>query len=955
MNRLILGLSLGLSLAAPIWAQSPDAAGFQPRRTPPPREAANFSRQATQPVPAKGFWDVSADTAPRHSLGLTKPYQVPLLKDVRVHFCQVPSKFALFTIDGGFERGCAVFDLELKQTVGTIKDKSFSREGDFAVLSPDGRFVVDMERNKDLAFRVWNAKDGTAAKRISLADRQVQQFAFVDGTRMAVVLRSPQPALVLVDVNSGEFMATYQPPTHEPIAEGSLVISPGGKLAAFGQGEGTLRIVDLTSMEMAGEITVQWGNGFSNLIGIDFSPQGTRLAAIWKVNDRRNCLVWEVASGDLVSTSSQAWTDGPLGGFRRPEPRDEERLVQWLPDGLRLLVQGIDVIDAKTGEAAGKINTPSSGGFLVLDTGEVLVTQLRFAESGLMSIARISAPTAPDMAKDGAKSATTSLPPPILGDLSAIADKESPATSIPWTAVIAPSTPVELPLPPTLGIGSAGANISAAIFSRGSSPWLVFSEHLGEQTTLGILDLATGKKTQGSKVSALVQLVDVSRDGRMAVTRLVETSNLPGAPGFMLPSFVRESRFDRDSPSWARPTARRLDVWLPSQRRHGVGWVPYKDESFRGDDLVTYAGFHGTRHVMTTNLSGTLVRWRLPKCEAEYRLPDFGRFLGSANDGSILFGWCPETDVIRLVQADNGDCLGELQMGRPIQMVHFATIPAGQAEFLAIIEGTETEVLAWDLATGKIKFRTVINPEWYLTARLTPALSRLDAEHVLLGNRWVLDVRSGALVWEYEMPRGYGLFDPPDGRVWQAVETGNASAMQIRGVRLPRPEELSQMTSAKSDSMFLFGPGDPLKVVVDVSVPGSDEDAGELVRSALENSGNPIRDDSPFELAIRGAQRDTGERTEYRAMFAGFKEQREFIVDERVIELQITLTKSGTEIWKAQPVLRQNLPHFVNGDPQTIADESLQASFTGFLRKRPLPVRVYPPATELKIGRSNPF
>ena len=203
-----------------------------------------------------------------------------------------------------------------------------------------------------------------------------------------------------------------------------------------------------------------------------------------------------------------------------------------------------------------------------------------------------------------------------------------------------------------------------------------YADTLVSPTALRVFDLATGQQVGKVRLPPGFQPLALSEDGSRVLLQW----------------------------TWKQL---RLDVFDFGTREHIVGWRPYPDNEndphqYRTGDLkadLAFARFVDNDRVVTFHKKGLLSLWNIPKCERIYQYTGVNRSLGvnapvTADGRAVLL---PGGDLFHLA---DGKILGRLAGYEANAMRKPAISPDGTRLAASKIDGDNSELTIWDLATG---------------------------------------------------------------------------------------------------------------------------------------------------------------------------------------------------------------------------------------------------------------
>jgi WD40 repeat protein len=259
-----------------------------------------------------------------------------------------------------------------------------------STLSPDGRFLLGEHQRAGDTLRALGAVSlvsGQFANRFEGVNSVPRFVEFIDEANFVVAdRRGREPGTAQVwNVASGKKEREF---SLSEVGESAakFAISPGGRYVTIGMEDGSLRFIDLTDGDLAGELRFEAPRGRSTVPRwLEFSPDGRELVAWHKIGEvgpepaPNSCLVcWDLQTGrqlkrhdfsvslklgindigndlpDLVWLGDHGWLafgrwliDRESGQviWRMPRPENFERLLHVWPIDEKQLLIGWTAID----------------------------------------------------------------------------------------------------------------------------------------------------------------------------------------------------------------------------------------------------------------------------------------------------------------------------------------------------------------------------------------------------------------------------------------------------------------------------------------------------------------------------------------------------------------------------------------------------------------------------------
>lgn len=904
---------------------------------------------------------------------ITGRYVFPLDRGVEAVMPAVPSHFLLLASRDGFRShgrgdvttGCAAFDLRTGKVAAMIKDDEFADSRGPMAISPDGVYVVDGTGTADL--RVWSLEKRALFRTLRRKGREGPRIAFfLDPTRLLTVTGNSECLVEVFSVKTGEPITAFQSlkdrSGHARLT--SHALSPGAHQIALLGGQ-TLHILDLNEGREVGRTNLApfSGRGTLEWFGLAFRSDGRQIAAVGYSSDQFRVACWDMETGNALVDYV---ADLPQGSRLHSLPES----LAWLPDGELLVVGGKELIDAATGRPLGPLPDVPPGACLAIDSRRFVTVQPSVAfQPGAITLVTI--PGQEEIARRRRVQAQEEEPrgagPKLTkANLSDDVRTQAPATAVDWTATFAVCEMPDDLLPKPIPVGKSGLAFRSMAFNK-SHPQTVALVHGSKPTAGEAVSLPSRSRKQAAARAASgpacwIEAIDLTACER------VTSINLPGfydVLGLSMDATLAVLGLDEADPqsAWRAPSYpnvagrssliptkgyERLDIWSLQTGSHALGFRPYAGEP--EDRAVTWCAFLDKRHALTINRAGLLVKWEFPSCQAEYALDGFGQVAGFSPDRRYVIGWMPETDVFRVVDAQSGECQGELHVGEKLQSVDAAAISACGRQFAAIVQTKSCRLIAWELVDGSLAVDMVFSRDLYGSR---PHLTWVDPSYVVLAGRYLMDLDRSTTAWQYTLGQGMVAPDSCDGRLWTLLSGTGGAVYRLGAARVPSRDVRAKIAHLELGDQVTFRPGVPVSLSVQASVPGAG-DAVKILTDALQEQGIPVQPSADLVLEYRAHEKATGVRTEYEDTTGKSRiPPANLTVNERAIQVSVRLAyRDGLELWKNENTVHGYASMFVYDDPQTAYNQNFQQQFTGILRSFRLPAYIFLPTEKLGAGAS---
>jgi len=361
-------------------------------------------------------------------------------------------------------------------------------------------------------------------------------------------------------------------------------------------------------------------------------------------------------------------------------------------------------------------------------------------------------------------------------------------------------------------------------------------------------------------------------------------------------------------------------------------WVPYDSASLKERDVI-WAGFAGSRRVVTLSSGGQLVVWDAVSLKPLHTVSASTTLAAVSPDGNYV---AFENDTkVGLLDVSTGAVLGFIPLGSEVQSAALAFRSDGQAVLCA----SKDKVFLIDPVAGTTRTCTVsgIKPQSF-----QPYVSVGWADdRLLFVNENLVDPDVPMPVWSY---RGAVWSRPAGGHVWFLAIKGMTDVGLVP-LRLPQSDTIRKIMASRGDSsQFILRPGDSVRVDVHL-VPEQHQSTAQqtLEQVLLATNYKPDAKASVILEAVPG--KETYEERTYELWKFGFgaisdPKRKTFQHRFRVQPVELRLTKDGKVLWLRRTRATPPPPSEVKVNENESLDdklEQLSATDYGLLRKIEVP------------------
>ncbi|HIN69617.1 MAG TPA: hypothetical protein EYM91_00005 [Acidobacteria bacterium] len=659
---------------------------------------------------------------------------------------------------------------------------------------------------------------------------------------------------------------------------------------------------------------------------VAYSPDGTMLAALYKMDMRQQLIIWKVETGEIASHRRY-----PMYlNVRFPTRCYDDPLLQWMPGNHSILYSGNVLLDSQTGTASWAFPDTGDEQRFVMGLEQMVIAK-PVGNEKYLSLIPLDQKALVAAIKATRTSPSVTAHPTTLVDRTNTKRIRPSDTPTPWSARPKPTDPIEsseeiivdldkhvdgrvgdvLIAPPSVGqivVQQATPLHRAPLKAVGAVPAV-------RHNLLTVVALDTGKEIDRIEIPDRDQLLDISPDGSLLLT---------GSP----------IRFQGR-------TYARLDVWAPSLDRHAVGWNPTPILTQTDEDIVDWAAFIDKRHVLSRT-GRRLMKWALPQCKLEYEIQDFGRVGALSPERDTLLGF-QKSRGFELYNTENGERVGQLAWPYASKASSMITAAfRGDCKMAAAITSGQgyCQIVMWNLHDG-----TVIK-EFGIPGISVGRMEWIGDRHLLAYGaksrtpQYLIDLDHGALVWQFDpIPGGNHLVGPFDGRHWFTYPDAGKVLLTARDI-------VNQSTASRFRPLDLtmIKPGDEVDIRISAGIPISDQ-----VRQALRKTmiANGLK-------VVKGA----GKQLRFKAEEVTIERRTVGTIQIEIRNVKIEVAvfdQDGTAGWSRQWTLPGGtISVSPDGKPTDgKAIEKLQDDLAQVVKNLPLPTYVFPKNWAERIGRSS--
>jgi hypothetical protein len=352
----------------------------------------------------------------------------------------------------------------------------------------------------------------------------------------------------------------------------------------------------------------------------------------------------------------------------------------------------------------------------------------------------------------------------------------------------------------------------------------------------------------------------------------------------------------------------RLETWTvsPSGISKVREWIPHDDQK-GGDRNIKWARYVSGENLLTASGGGKLTLWEAATCKPLYWLKMQGACFPALSPDRKYVAFAGDKEI-GVLDVGAGEVVVVLRTPQRFAFPAFAFTPKGTRLACSAFD----RIYIWDVPTGAL-YREISMVGNFIHGGenlLCPT-----EEHILAGNRLLLDIESQARLWTYE---GHEHVAMLGGVCWFEVLESDAGAL-VSSI-LPHPGALDTIQKAlESPDFFVVKPG--VTVTLNVSAladPTERERAAAALTKKLQANGCQVGAKGVVEFV---ATTEAGRRREVSYHSFGRPGARSYTVQEFTSRLKVVY--QGQTAWE---VAATSLPGFVQLKDGETMDEYLKRS-----------------------------
>ena len=306
---------------------------------------------------------------------------------------------------------------------------------------------------------------------------------------------------------------------------------------------------------------------------------------------------------------------------------------------------------------------------------------------------------------------------------------------------------------------------------------------------------------------------------------------------------------------------------------------------------LAHAEFVDNGHLITQTKDNVLVYWELPADAAALPKPVYRL----RADSGLRPAVSPGGKHVAVVDAGQVRFV-ETATGAPLGTVPDLRLTAGgrvafKADGIVAAVRDRNLVYVVHIPTGRT-MKTIPLPP---SVANFPGVEWVDASHVLLGNRFLVNINRRLVVWQYSLGtsnvsgvfggRGYGV----------SLHSG-----KLLSAAVPHDEALNAQPAGNPDDLLVFRPG--VKVSLDLNTDAPEDVRAKIAKSfedQLKAMGMTVAPDQPLRVVV-SSENGPAKEMQYRNFGAGGRGVETVSVSDKIHKVAVTM--DGQEVWKTQSV-----------------------------------------------------
>jgi WD40 repeat protein len=269
----------------------------------------------------------------------------------------------------------------------------------------------------------------------------------------------------------------------------------------------------------------------------------------------------------------------------------------------------------------------------------------------------------------------------------------------------------------------------------------------------------------------------------------------------------------------------RLEIWNVAAKSAAktIQCVPYDDFS-GGDRDVAWGAFIGDDRIATVSGKGKLVVWNLDDMKPIYTMDIQGgsKPAISPDQKLLAFATGKEIGILDLAEGE----IVAMQTTPQVQWPVLAFSPGQKRLGMAAFD----RLFVWDVSNGEL-YREMPYQGLHVMGNITWP----SDDHVLLGNRFLIDLENQVKLWDYQ---GAEFAQQFAGTTWFVVTDAFGAPGALLGAQLPPPAVKDALAKAMSaPDFFVLKPGTTVKIDVSQVDAAGKEFVEKALTARLKEAG----------------------------------------------------------------------------------------------------------------------
>ncbi len=325
----------------------------------------------------------------------------------------------------------------------------------------------------------------------------------------------------------------------------------------------------------------------------------------------------------------------------------------------------------------------------------------------------------------------------------------------------------------------------------------------------------------------------------------------------------------------------RLELWniAAKSASKGMQCIPY-DDAERGDRDVAWGAFVGDDRIATVSGKGKLVVWNLEDMKPLYTMSIQGgsKPAVSPDQKWLAFATGKEVGILDLAEGE----IVAMQTTPPVNWPNLAFSPGQKKLGMAAFD----RLFVWDFSNGEL-YREMPYQGLHVMGNITWP----SDDHVLLGNRFLIDLENQVKLWDYQ---GAEFAQQFAGMTWFVVTDPFQGPGAFLGAQLPPPAVKDALAKAMSQpDFFVLKPGTTVKIDTTAVDPAGKDFVEKALIARLKEAGYEAGPSGTIDLV---AQTEIGKDRQVSYHTFGRAGSQTYNV--RDYYSRVKFIYKGTEVWQ---------------------------------------------------------